>query len=58
MFIILCLCVGVNFDVYLFGWDNGKVNMEEVNVCVEKLDALDDIENYDAYEWLKREAGK
>lgn len=44
--------------VYLFGWDNGKVNMEEVNVCVEKLDALDDIENYDAYEWLKREAGK
>ena len=39
--------------INLFGW-NGKVDVAKAKTYVKKIDALDDIEHYSVYEWLKQ----
>ena len=38
--------------MHLFGW-NGKVDVAKAKTYVKKIDALDDIQHYSVYEWLK-----
>ena len=39
--------------MHLFGW-NGKVDIAKAKTYVKKIDALDDIQHYSVYEWLKK----
>lgn len=39
--------------MHLFGW-NGKVDIAKAKSYVKKIDALDDIQHYSVYEWLKK----
>ena len=39
--------------MHLFGW-NGKVDVAKAKSYVKKIDALDDIQHYSVYEWLKK----
>ena len=39
--------------MHLFGW-NGKVDIAKAKFYVKKIDALDDIQHYSVYEWLKK----
>ena len=39
--------------LHLFGW-NGTVDVAKAKTYVKKIDALDDIQHYSVYEWLKK----